>query len=589
MCETKDHPNHYRCPENPVARRAAQNRRYAQKVETREATGLADNPVTHPDTHITREQVAQAISRAREVLKQAEDEPVPGRGSAYMPGKRLVLSESERDGWEYATEAGLEMEQAVREAGAAISSRADVLGAQRLAQVGQSEEMRALRPEGFSSAEEYSAFISESKAEVTSEWNRERAIYQKMNSEVADDQERLAHGEASQLGFPREAEREQYDKVAELRQRGRALEIEEGRISMGEGAYDLAVAKVRSDSAREALAEQRSMGPVNGSIPTHPTSNKKAVARVEAALEYYPTDWIDTEQGYTTHYTTSGIFEADYYEDIPLVVRDAKTRTRTTMFGDKQKYFERAYYSHARGHEVVTIDRDSEERRDVAHSTKMPKDSRLLREYWETKMSRGWVEVDHDESDEQATQRGLRDGYMRKRKEIAVKGRKEKSRIIAAELVVSGEKEGCVDAGVSTAIHEYGHRQERINPRVNDLMHTFVARRTTDPETNLRHPLTGYAPTRGRKGFANPPTDSWDYEQRGHQLGKDAEFVREDGFVDHYVGKQTSKDSSEVFSMGMEGVFAGRYGGLVGRAGHRADHEHRDLILGTLATVGRRD
>ena len=64
-------------------------------------------------------------------------------------------------------------------------------------------------------------------------------------------------------------------------------------------------------------------------------------------------------------------------------------------------------------------------------------------------------------------------------------------------------------------------------------------------------------------------------------------MVRPDDFADQYIGKQNDAGNlhSEVFSMGMEGVFAGRFGGLRGRGRWKADPDHRNLILGVLATV----
>lgn len=143
------------------------------------------------------------------------------------------------------------------------------------------------------------------------------------------------------------------------------------------------------------------------------------------------------------------------------------------------------------------------------------------------------------------------------------------------ELTIDTSPGGHLGPGISTAIHEYGHRQERLSPQVNEICQTFLARRTTDADGE-RHALHRYHAS----GKPGPATMEKLRSSR-------QEWVRPNGFVDQYIGKEygRSTQNSEVFTVGMEGVFAGRYGGLRGAGNHRADPEHRDLILGVLATV----
>lgn len=153
---------------------------------------------------------------------------------------------------------------------------------------------------------------------------------------------------------------------------------------------------------------------------------------------------------------------------------------------------------------------------------------------------------------------------------------------IYSELTIDKHDAGCLGPGVSTAVHEYGHRAERIQPRVNDLAQTHLARRTMH-DNGERHEMEPYLV--GKSRLASGPSISMDeYERR--DLGK-SEWVRSDDFADRYTGKQNShrEDSSEVFTTGMEGVFSGRFGGLRGAGNWKEDREHRDFILGTLATV----
>lgn len=66
------------------------------------------------------------------------------------------------------------------------------------------------------------------------------------------------------------------------------------------------------------------------------------------------------------------------------------------------------------------------------------------------------------------------------------------------------------------------------------------------------------------------------------------EMTRPDNFTNIYMGKDYRGDATEVMSMGMEGVFAGAYGGFIGVGGEKPDLEVRDLVLGVLASVGGR-
>ena len=151
-----------------------------------------------------------------------------------------------------------------------------------------------------------------------------------------------------------------------------------------------------------------------------------------------------------------------------------------------------------------------------------------------------------------------------------------------SELTIDKRDVGCLGPGVSTAVHEYGHRAERVQPRVNDLAQAHLARRTTTANGE-RHPLEPYLVGK-RDERAGPPRNMWQYE---HITGKNSEWVSSDDFAQQYTGKQNSArdDSSEVFSTGMEGVFAGRFGGLRGAGAWKEDREHRDFILGALASV----
>ncbi|MDH6283982.1 hypothetical protein [Prescottella agglutinans] len=109
-----------------------------------------------------------------------------------------------------------------------------------------------------------------------------------------------------------------------------------------------------------------------------------------------------------------------------------------------------------------------------------------------------------------------------------------------------------------TTVHELSHRVEARHPRLSIACIAFRDRRTTNPDGS-RHRQEVYGP---------------------------GEYVRPDDFVTSYIGKHyDSSVHTEVLSMGMESVFAGSQGSLKGYQGHKADREHRNLILGLCASA----
>lgn len=557
MCRGLNAPCPRRCVENAAARRARQNRHYALK-QSRALPSTDEIPEPpQPDRDITAEQVGQAIERAKRALTAADPTyPFPDMPEAYRPGARFTESDPYKGGgWEFATEEGVSMEKAVREAGAAIAARAEVLIAERLSKVGSLPEVRGEDDDPYESAEEFKE-VAELRLKNA---ERELSLCEKLRAEKVGVDEALD------------------ERLAAARISKSILERELGQIVQGKGAYDLAVARIRAQGYREALAEQRIMGPIHGRMEVHPSSSKKAVARLEQALENYPTDWIEADKRHQAHREDGGS------RGLPLLVRDAKIRTRTDVHGYKEKYSERAYFHNVTRVEVE-VPVEGEVRKVISDKVRVPRGGQVVREYWEWKMGSRWVETNTSEKDEYLR---TKPGFRKRREVVIENGGTEKRDITASELVVDGEEDGCLDPGVSTAIHEYGHRAERVQPRVNDLMHAFIARRTT--EDNVRAPLKPLPwSTRAHeieKAGQTPRTSrDWDDIPKGTGDGK-VEFTRSDGFADAYIGKQTGEFSSEAFTMGMEALFAGRSGGLVGDSGYRPDYEHRDLILGTLATV----
>ena len=136
----------------------------------------------------------------------------------------------------------------------------------------------------------------------------------------------------------------------------------------------------------------------------------------------------------------------------------------------------------------------------------------------------------------------------------------EGGRVTTARTYTSAS-ELTTDKSERVTIHEVAHRMEHTNPDVLALESAFYRRRVTGDDGEIE-PTTSY-------------------------MGSRRERVRSDGFVDPYIGKEYGDPprAFEVLSVGMESVFAGSMGGLLGVDHRASDLDHRAFVLGLLAAV----
>ncbi len=107
------------------------------------------------------------------------------------------------------------------------------------------------------------------------------------------------------------------------------------------------------------------------------------------------------------------------------------------------------------------------------------------------------------------------------------------------------------------AVHEQAHRFERVINNIEDLEVMFLTRRTTLPDGRL---------------------------EKSQRYSSNTQ-VRPDHFSEKYTGRSRyTTGLTEVFSTGMEGVFAGQYGGFIGIGGRLPDTEMQNFVLGLLVT-----
>ena len=123
----------------------------------------------------------------------------------------------------------------------------------------------------------------------------------------------------------------------------------------------------------------------------------------------------------------------------------------------------------------------------------------------------------------------------------------------------------------ASAYHEFAHRlEEKVGGGViMRLEASFDERRTTD-ENGVREPLVQLYPD--RKDMRN-------------------ELGRRDGYMLPYIGKQyATGHQREIFTVGAEAMFAGKFGAFTGLPDARGqayteDKDHRAFMLGSFATV----
>jgi len=124
--------------------------------------------------------------------------------------------------------------------------------------------------------------------------------------------------------------------------------------------------------------------------------------------------------------------------------------------------------------------------------------------------------------------------------------------------VVHGESKSS-----SAAMHELMHRFESTVPGLGKVSQDFATRRATLPDGTI----TPLAPI---------------------YHGAPDEVARDGGYVDPYMGREYPSGHREVLSTGVEALFGGAFGGLVGVGGFAPDLNHRAFVLGSLAGLGLR-
>lgn len=325
-----------------------------------------------------------------------------------------------------------------------------------------------------------------------------------------------------------------------------------------------------TDGYLSALSEVRTLG---GDLIVSDKSKKPARDAFAEAVQIFPTDRIEASNdriGRTRE--TTGLMRT--VADAAPVVKVSKRRAHyadlSHQSNRRREQVTRNVDAGMAGHYLDDQGRPSNPRYDVRPLSAAEKQDRGL---WPTEnmlevaeyevnrlhddpvtppRGRGWEQWNHPEGDRT---------YWRR------------PRVRMRTVQTAMEPEITTNAGVSNvkgrsetfavSAHELSHRFEYSVPGIKHLEAEFLTRRATDPETGeIERPTLLYPRSR--------------------------EYAVKDGFNIAYTGKTYGDGAREVLSTGIDQVFGGRHGASIGLGSYAADSEHRNFVLGLLATAGHK-
>jgi hypothetical protein len=361
--------------------------------------------------------------------------------------------------------------------------------------------------------------------------------------------------------------------VADARKRYASLNSEYGRT-------DPVLAEMmlkRAEAYREILGEIRPMGGVE--LKVGADSHKKSVKVLQSALRYYPADWIEASNKATefrplrvkkttarAHYT-NGAYQkkSSRMPSVRSYIEDANWQPRENYLHDhgaivvQPDEYGRAIHTLANGYvyeascapgEVMVVKPDLEIWKDGG------------RQRMVAPPGRGWQKVITNDIPYGKTEPEEYVNWVRQKTRVY-----ESSKTVTAELTISPDGSGFQgEDGFRVAVHEFAHRVEATSPqRISRIESAFLERRRKQSLT---------------EGEEDKAELTKIFEGSKREVGY------EDEFVNRYMGKvYPGSPYKELLSTGMEAMFAGSYGGLMGVAGTRRDDDMQHLILGLLATA----
>lgn len=322
-----------------------------------------------------------------------------------------------------------------------------------------------------------------------------------------------------------------------------------------------------SDAYLEVLREVR---PFGGSVEFDGKTKKAAAAAFQEAAEYFPSDWVNASNASPAKPLARISTTRAHYSSSMMKPQKRKERASRKLIVDNVEEAIKRYEESPDPSRTYRKLNDKEWEEYQKSSPYSSREEIMMVEEWETWSMYG---RDVDENDppkgrgwEIAEDRKGRKLWRRPSYKIRTVGT-----VFVPEMKTNASKTGLVSREnpySQVATHEFTHRCEDMMSTIGHVEMEFLKRRTAGEVEGEREEAVAM------------------YGGRKHRGKK--EMSRGDSFAHVYMGKDYgSAKYHEVMSTGMEALFHGEYGGLVGVARHRADPDMRAFVLGTLATVGK--
>lgn len=555
MCRDKDHGDGRRCPSDTSEARR-QRRKAASALKSAKPGKRAPKPTLAPVS-------------IEDLKQQAADL----RAKAYAPAPK-GLSQSKYDE---------QIEKQITSFGSAIATEAERLAGydkKKLNDASSDLADKLYNPfnKRLDAAEQklneaddaISAILKEKGLKEEFNWKRSHQVYEKLTDE--------------QKALLTEDEVKQIHRVAELEDERDAIMATYGEV---DAEWDAQKA-VMFDEANKKLAKAyqsliSQIRPVGGNAQFK--SKDLAVTEIMANTvnKHYPSEWIqlhNDDDGQSielkatsdrAYYSTAALSET---EDDGIVKPKTQTKFLSVTPENADKMMPlfpgevtRVTTASYRGDKMTSFIYEGQEETLYSEEThgKLV-DGKPQGEGWVKKPSIqafGLIEAESFKNDDEAIDFLLTPRWVKP--ETTTKKIGRELVLYKPEVVedLSKDNKDLFNWQEATALHEFGHRVEDILP--NNILprqeKAFLKRRSGKRDSEMLENMQQI--TRG-------------------------EFGHKAGLVDSYMGRDYFTDENyEVFTTGIESIYGGNYGGLLGNSVsiYSEDKDHRGFTLGVLATL----
>lgn len=318
----------------------------------------------------------------------------------------------------------------------------------------------------------------------------------------------------------------------------------------------------------ETLQEIR---PLGGTPITTKNSKKEATQILQEAIQIYPTEWIEASNKINPITIKSNITRSHYAHNLKTTTLKTVPKITTTL---KPENWEPDPHNIQELGTWIKMDENNSWKNPhtgVTHSHyKQPNHHAWVQPTIETRRPNpenpdekprgaGWKKAEiYEETYNPLTHKTEKTGNL-----TPIWYRTKTTQIKTSKQTITSELTIPTYSPHPTAIHEFAHRIEntpRIGTYITKMEETFLIRRTTDPETGQREPLTRIYP-------------------------RTQEYGRTDKFTNIYMGKEYTDNSREILSTGAEALFTQNFGSFLGTGRQKPDPDMKNFIIGLWASA----